>query len=183
MKATLESSAGLLRKNKVEIVAQIIGIVVTVMCIVSYQLKKKWQMLFISFAANFLNVIMFFLLNGVTSAVMVSLTATAQCAVNCILAYKGKEPSLTQKIVFTALYVVSGALQYRVFLDLLPIAASLLFMMSVFQKTEQRLRIFCAANAVVWIVYDCIVGTTAIFGQIFSLVSISVALIRYRKAK
>ena len=166
-----------------EIIAQIIGIVVTALCIVSYQLERKWQMLFISFVANFLNVIMFFLLNGVTSAVMVSLTATAQCAVNSFFAYKGKEPTLVQKIIFTVLYVVSGALQYKVLLDILPILASLLFMISVFQKTEQKLRVFCAANAAVWIVYDCIVGTTAVFGQIFSLVSISVALIRYRKAK
>ncbi|MBQ8868374.1 MAG: YgjV family protein [Oscillospiraceae bacterium] len=166
-----------------EIVAQIIGIVVTILCIVSTQLKRKWQMLFISFVANFLNVIMFFLLNGVTSAVMVSLTASAQCAVNCFLAYKNKEPSTIQRIIFTVLYVVSGVLQYSVFLDILPILASLLFMVSVFQKTEQKLRIFCLANAVVWIVYDSIIGTTAVLGQIFSLVSILVALYRYRKQK
>lgn len=166
-----------------ELLAQIIGIVVTVMCIVSYQLKRKWQMLFVSFVANFLNVIMFFILNGITSAVMVSLIATAQCSVNAFLAYKEREPSLAQKIIFMILYVVSGTLQYKVLLDILPILASLLFMISVFQKTERKLRVFCAANTVIWIIYDCIVGTTAVFAQIFSLISILVALFRYRKAK
>ena len=166
-----------------ELLAQIIGIVVTVMCIVSYQLKRKWQMLFVSFVANFLNVIMFFILNGITSAVMVSLIATAQCGVNAFLAYKEREPSLAQKIIFMILYVVSGTLQYKVLLDILPILASLLFMISVFQKTERKLRVFCAANAVIWIIYDCIVGTTAVFAQIFSLISILLALFRYRKAK
>ena len=164
-----------------ETVAQIIGIVVTILCIFLTQLKRKWQILLVSFVANFLNIVMFFLFNGITSAVMVSVTATLQCAINGYLSYKNKESSTVQKIIFTILYVISGALQFNVFIDILPIIASILFMVAVFQKTEQRMRIFYAGNAVIWIIYDIIIGTTAVFAQIFSLVSICIALFRYRK--
>lgn len=164
-----------------EIIAQILGIIVTLLCIFLTQLKRKWQILLVSFIANFLNIVMFFLLNGITSAVMVSVTATLQCAINGYLSYKNKESSVLQKIIFMFLYIISGALQFNVFLDILPIIASLLFMLAVFQKTEQKMRLFYAGNAVLWIVYDAIIGTTAVFAQIFSLISICIALFRYRK--
>ena len=164
-----------------ELAAQIIGIVVTVLCVLATQLKRKWQILLVSLSANFLNVIMFFLLNGITSAVMVSVTATVQCAVNLVLTCKGKEASLFQKILFTVLYLVGGVLQYTGVLDVLPIVASMFFMLTVFQKKEQHMRWFSAVNVTIWIVYHSIIGTTAVWGQVFALISTSIALYRYRK--
>ena len=38
-------------------------------------------------------------------------------------------------------------------------------------------------NAALWVIYDAIVGTTAVFSQIFSFIAITAALIRYRKRR
>ena len=137
-------------------------------------------MLTVSFIANFLNIPMFLILNGLTSAVSISVVACAQCAVNAVLDYRGKQASTMQKIVFTVLYFVSGMMQYKTPLDLLPVTGSMLFMCGGFQKNAQRMRVFGLLNAVVWLVYDCIIGSTAVFAQLFSLASVLIALYRYR---
>jgi len=164
-----------------EIVAQILGYIVTFICIFNSQLKKKWQMLVGSFVANFLNIPMFFILNGITSAVTISVVACAQCSINAFLDYHGKQPSVRQKIIFTVLYFIVGMLQYKTWLDLFPIVGSLLFMCGGFQKNAQMMRVFGLLNALFWIVYDCMIGTTAVYAQLFSLVSVVIALYRYRK--
>lgn len=164
-----------------QIAAQILGIVASIIAIISFQMRKKWQMLIVGMIANLLSMIVFLMLNGLTSAVTVNLIAVLQCGINAYLSYNGKVASLIQKIVFTVLFLVSGFLEYAVLLDLLPILASILFMTSTFQKNEQNIRIWSALNVSVWVIYDVIVGTTAVFGQIFSLVSILIALYRYRE--
>lgn len=164
-----------------EVIAQILGYIITFICIFNSQLKKKWQMLVSSLIANFLNIPMFFILNGVTSAVAISVVACAQCGINAVLDYHGKQPSLRQKIIFTILYFVGGMLQYKTALDLFPVAGSMLFMCGGFQKNAQRMRVFGMLNALVWIIYDCIIGTTAVFAQLFSLISVIIALYRYRE--
>lgn len=163
-----------------ELVAQILGYIITFICIFNTQLKKKWQMLVGSLIANFLNIPMFFILNGVTSAVTISVVAVAQCGINAVLDYHGKQPSVRQKIIFTILYFVGGMLQFKTALDLFPVVGSMLFMCGGFQKNAQRMRVFGLLNALVWVVYDCIIGTTAVYAQIFSLISVIVALYRYR---
>lgn len=163
-----------------QIAAQILGIVASIIAIISFQMRKKWQMLAVGMVANLLSMVVFLMLNGITTAVTVNLIAVLQCGINAYLSYKGKEASVIQKIIFTILFLLSGFLEYTVLLDLLPILASILFMCSAFQKKEQKVRIWSAFNVVVWIIYDIIVGTTAVFGQMVSLVSILIGLYRYR---
>ena len=163
-----------------ELVAQILGYIITFICIFNSQLKKKWHMQVGSLIANFLNIPMFFILNGVTSAVTISVVAVAQCGINAVLDYRGKQPSVRQKIIFTVLYFVGGMLQFKTALDIFPVVGSMLFMCGGFQKNAQRMRVFGLLNALVWVVYDCIIGTTAVYAQIFSLISVIVALYRYR---
>lgn len=161
--------------------AQALGIVASVIAIIASQMSKKWQILLISMFANFLSVIVFLLLDDFGSAVSVNIIAVVQCAINAILSYKGREASIIQKAIFMSLFLISGILGYKVPLDIIPIVASLVFAWSTFQKKEQHIRMFRLVNVILWIVYDSIVGITAVFGQIFSLISILVALYRYRK--
>ena len=163
------------------ILAQVLGIQASIIAIISFNLRKKWQILLLGMFANFLSTIVFLLLKGFGSAVVINIIAVVHCGINTYLSYNGKEASMMQKVVFMLLFLVGGILSYNVPLDILPISASFAFAMSVFQNKEQRLRMFSLVNVALWIVYDAIVGTTAIFGQIFSLVSILIALYRFRR--
>lgn len=164
------------------ILAQILGVVVSALVIVAFQMSKKWQILLLSMFANFLSIVVFWLLNGFGSAVIVNVIAVIQCAVNAYISYKGKEASVIQKVIFISLFLVSGVLTYKVLLDLMPIAASLVFAWSTFQKKEQHIRLFLLFNVLIWITYDLIIGTTAVIGQILSLISIIIGLYRYKKS-
>ncbi len=163
--------------------AQILGVVASGIAIFAIQMKKGWQILLLTMFANLFSVVVFLLLNGFSSAVTVSVIAAVQCGINAYLSYNGKEVSVVQKTIFTTLFLINGVVSYTVLLDILPIAASLIFAWSTFQKEEQQIRLFFLLNALLWIVYDAIIGTTAVIGQLFSLVSILVAIYRYRKPK
>lgn len=162
------------------IFAQVLGIIASAVAIIAFQMRKKWHILLLSMFANFLSIIVFLLLNGFSSAVTVNIIAVVQCAINGYLSYKGREASVIQKAIFMSLFFISGILGYKVSLDIMPIAASLVFAWSAFQKKEQHIRMFLLVNVLLWIVYDAIVGTTAVLGQIFSLISILIAIYRYR---
>ena len=164
------------------IFAQTLGVVVSVISIVAIQMRKKWQILLLSMVANFLSMVTFLILNGFGSAVTVNVIAVVQCAINAYISYKGKEASVIQKIIFISLFFVSGVFGYNVLLDIMPIAASLVFTWSAFQKKEQHIRLFLLFNVLIWITYDLIIGTTAVIGQILSLISIIIGLYRYKKS-
>lgn len=164
-----------------ETLAQILGLIVTFFAVAAMQLKKKRQILAFCFIANALNILMYFIIDGFSSAMAVSIIAASQCAINCFLAFKNKDAGVLQKIIFTVLFLGSGLMQFKGWLDILPLAGALTFMLSVFQTKEQNMRIFSLLNCCCWLVYNCIIGSTALFAQLISLISISVALYRFRK--
>ena len=171
-----------------ESVAQILEIIVTVLCLISCQMKRRWQMLAISLCANLLSGLSFLLL-GKFSATGVTTVAIFQILLGIRHNQANKAASKVENIVFFCLYTFGGLLPYIVggtlgsfgWLDVLPILAALLLMCSVIQREEQKMRIFGLLNATVFLVYNAILKNTQFFAQLFSLISIISALIRYRK--
>ena len=165
-----------------KLTADILGYLVTVLCIVSVQMKKKWQMLIISSVANFVSALSFiFLAGSITSAVSVCFVAVLQTAITSYHSYHGKETSKTEKIIFLIMYLLCGIINFKTPLDIMPMICSIIFMTGIFQKDEQKIRIFGVANSSLWIVYDVIVKSTAVYSHIFTITSLLIALYRYRK--
>jgi len=94
---------------------------------------------------------------------------------------KGTQSGKAEKIIFFVLYVGSGLLTYQKPLDLLPVLAAVLFMLSVFQKKEQGVRKYILCNACVWIIYGIIVGSTTIVANTCGAITTIVALYKYGK--
>lgn len=171
-----------------EIVAQILGIAVTVLCLISCQMKRRWQILALSLCANLFSGLGCLLL-GQISATGVTTVAILQILLGIRHTRKGTTASRVENCVFFCLYTAGGLLPYIVsgtlgsfgWLDLLPILAALLLMCSVIQKEEQKMRIFGLSNATVFLIYHAILKNTQFFAQLISIISIISALIRYRK--
>ena len=164
-----------------KLIADIFGILVFVLCLIGCQMKKKQHMMLISAAANFISGMSFlFLSQRISSAVMLNFTGTTQCLLSSFHAHRDEEITKKEKIVFLLLYCICGMTVFKEPLDLLPIAGSFIFMISAFQKSEQRIRCYMLANVIIWIIYDIIVGSTAVFSQIFSLISLLIALYRFK---
>lgn len=162
-------------------IGQILGIVVTAGAILTLQLKNKNHMLIVSAVVNVLAALNILLLDEFSSGVIINIVAFLQIIVSLRHEHKGTDVTLTEKIIFLVLYVAGGALGFKTWLDVLSIIAAVLYMLAMFQKKEQHIRLFLLGNMATWTVYHLVLGSTAVLAQIAGIISSLVALYRYRK--
>lgn len=164
-------------------IAQFLGVLVTIGVIATQQMKKRKQMLIVSLAVNALSAANILLLDSFNSGVIVCCVAVVQLLVSIWHEIKNTEIKLPEKIFFLVLYVAGGMLGVKVPLDLLSVFAALFYMLAVFQKKEQNIRLMLLVNLTTWTVYYSIIGSTAVFAQVAGIISSLIALCRYRKGE
>jgi len=147
-------------------------------------MKKKTQMQTISVFVNLFSAINILLLEGeFNSGVIVCCVAIVQLILSIIHETKNTKVTLAEKIIFLILYVAGGLLGVKAPLDLLSTVAAVFYMIAMFQKKEQHIRLLLLANLSCWTVYLTITGSTSVFAQIAGIISSLIALFRYRKSK
>lgn len=162
-------------------IGQIVGMIVTIGAIVNLQLKDKKHMFILSIAVNILAALNIYLLGELGSGVIINLIAVVQIFFSLWHDRKGTDAKLPEKIIFFILYVAGGLAGYKSPIDILSIVAAVFYMLAMFQKKEQNIRIFLLANMTSWTVYHAVLGSTAIFAQIAGIISSLIAMYRYRK--
>lgn len=173
-----------------QLIADIIGLLVTAACLISPHFKRKWQILFMTVLANGLSGLQYLILNQ-PGATGVCIVAIIQSLLEIRHSLQGTSISKTEIVLYSVGYIVGGLLPYAIgnswneftWISSLPILGALLLMCSMAQKTEQKMRVFSLLNASVFTVYTAIIRSTQIFAQIISIVSVSTALFRYRSKK
>ncbi len=175
------------------IVGQILGVIASCFSLVGPFFKKKWMMLVTVIVANALVTLNFFLIKQIGSAVFLNLVAVVQGTVSLYHVRKETKITLFEKILFLILYLGLGTwgmvsapgfvweISVKNLIETMPIIGALFLMIGVFVRDEQKTRVFGVCNNVLWIVYDAIIGTTAIFAPGFGLISNVSALYKYRK--
>lgn len=164
-------------------VGQALGLLITVGVVLSLQMKKKGQILTVSLMANLLSAGNVLLLDGFNSAVLVNVLACLQILVTFWHEKKQLAMPVWEKLAFFGLYMALCVWGYHKPLDLLSFVAATFYMLSVFQKKEQHIRLFLLGNMTTWAVYHLILGSTALLAQLAGITSSVIALIRYRKDK
>lgn len=168
-----------------QIIADILGYVITAGCLISPQFKKRGQILFMNLLVNALAAVQYLLLGQVT-AVAVSAVAIVQI-LHSSFRPKDKRPSRAFLILYSVAYIVAGLLPFAVGgqelkpIALLPTLGALFFMGSVAQENVQRMRLFSLANATVNLIYTAAIRSTMFFAQLVTVISVVTALIRYHK--
>lgn len=162
-------------------IGQIIGLLVTAGAIINLQLKKKKHMFILSVIVNILASLNILLLDGFSSGVIINLVAVSQIFVAMWHEKKQTDVKLAEQIIFLVLYIAGGLLGFKAWIDILSIVAAVLYMLAMFQKKEQHIRLFLLGNMATWTVYHAVLGSTAIFAQLAGIVSSLIALYRYRK--
>lgn len=161
-------------------IGQALGVIVTVGAILTLQLKNKKQMLLVSAVVNILAAFNILLLDTLSSGVIINLVAVLQIVLSLWHEKKKTDVTLPEKIVFLILYVFGGAIGFKSIIDILSIVAAVFYMLAMFQKKEQRIRLFLMGNMISWTIYHAFLGSTAIFAQIAGIISSLIALFRYR---
>lgn len=162
-------------------IGQIIGLFVTAGAIINLQLKKKKHMFILSTVVNVLSALNILLLDGFSSGVIICLVAVIQIFVAMWHEKQQTDVKPIEQIIFLVLYVAGGLLGFKAWIDILSIVAAVLYMLAMFQKKEQHIRLFLLGNMATWTVYHAVLGSTAIFAQLAGIVSSIIALYRYRK--
>ena len=178
-----------------EILGQILGIIVTVLCIVVTQFPKRWQILVGNAVANICSAANMFLIGdsptATITAVLPCVVAVIHCTYTAYTAKKELTPHTFEKVFFSLLYLAAWGVGFTIStlagtasaLDLLPLLATAFFVASVFMPRERNMRLCLLGNATIYIIYNAILFNSAIFAHIFTVASILLALFRYREKK
>ncbi len=163
-------------------IAQVVGILAVATFLLSYQQKKRRNIILFNVTSRILYIIQYFLLGAFSGAVLDILGAAVS-----VIAEKKDMPiikkHLTAVIIGANLLIVAvGLLLYEDVYSLLPIAGVLLHTGAFWMSNEKVIRRISLAGSPFWFVYNFksqAYGSAV--GDILTMVSIVIAMIKYRK--
>lgn len=167
-------------------VAQLCGLLGTVITVIQPQFRTKRQLSLCSGAINLFNGLNFLLLGQRDSSLLLCLVAVLQAGISVFQESTGHRPAAWESGIFGALYLAAGFLGLLTggavgFLELLPILGALMLLCSIQAQGQQRTRRFLLLNSLCWLIYTAAAGSTVFFSCLASLISSLVALWKYRK--
>ena len=172
-----------------QIIGQILGIFVVLACIITPQFPKRWQILLGSALANLCSAFNLLLVGAGFGACLLCIVGSVHCAFNAFKAKKDLPSTLSEKIFFSILYFVGWGIGFMISLrhgsasplDLIPLVGTVFFVLCVFSHKEKNMRLFSLCNALIYMAYDIIIPNTAVIAQAFTVISICIALFRYKE--
>ncbi len=167
------------------IASQLIGLGAVGLYLLSYQLKKRRQIVWVTCISNALYVLQYVLLGAFSGAVMDSLST-----VGSFFAGKKNSPKFrpytkliaaANLIVITAAGLIIAAVR-KDLLELLPIAGALFQTGGLWCEKEQTIRRFGLCSAPFWLIYNFLSQAYgACVGSVLAIASIIISMIRYRE--
>lgn len=164
-------------------IGQAMGLVATACCFVTPLLKKKWQMLVMTAAANLMFALNMLLIGEIGSAIIIYIVAVIQALVSLWHVQKDKPVTRVETAVFLLASIGCGAIGFKKALDLLPIAGAVFNMLATFQRDEQKTRVFILFNALCFFVFCFAVRSTSMFAELLAMITTIIAMVKYRKQK
>lgn len=168
-------------------IAQIIGLLAVVAFLSSYQQKKRPQIILFNLISRILYILQYLLLGAFTGAIFDILAAVAS-----VFAGKKHTPFIkkhlkliiltTNVCIFAAGIII--AVSNKNLLDLFALAGVLLEINALWLTKETAIRIVSLCSAPFWFTYNflsCAYGSAV--GNILTIISIVIALIRYKDLK
>lgn len=160
----------------VNIAAQIVGIVAIVIWLISIRQTNMKKITFFQIIANGLYGLQYTILTAFTAAGMNGLSF-----IRCFITYeyvkRGKQPSKYILIVFSILVLLVGVISYSGLISLIPVIITLGYVYSIWQQNVYVTYVIVLVGAIMWIVYNLLVGAYVTVGGnileiVFSIVSI-----------
>jgi hypothetical protein len=170
------------------IIGQVFGILTTICAFVTNQLPKRWQIMLGRVVANALSAINVLLIGAGLTVCAVNLVAVIHSLLNTYRSRRGLKAPLYEKLIFSVLYLAAWGFGFYLsakngrasWLDVLPLVATVFFIVSMLILNEQHIRLCTFCNSSIYIVYHTIYRNIGVLAQVFSIISVSIALYRYR---
>ena len=173
------------------LIGQIFGILTTVFAIISAQLPKRWQMMLGTMVVNILSTINVLLVGAGLTVCMANIVASVHAPINAYRAKKQISTPLAEKLIFSILYFAAWGFGFYLsfkagtasWLDVMPLIATAFFVAKMLLPKERDIRLCLLGNALVYTVYHTIFKNLGVLAHIFSIISVLIALYRYREKK
>ena len=161
------------------IIAQIIGIIILFITVISIQQKTKEKILACQILANILDAIQYFLLNALTGGV-IAIINVIRCVIFYYYKKKDKKPSLLFLIIFIIIAITSGILSWQNAWSIIPIIVSIVFTYGLWQDNVTVTRICTAITSGGWSAYQLIfLAYARMIASISEFLSAIIAIIRF----
>ena len=166
-----------------EIFANIIGLCAVVLFVLSYQMKARRGIILCNAASRVFYVTQYILLGAFEGAVMDFVALLVS------IVYKNRDKGFIKKhflltvILSNAVIIASGLFLYENVFSLLPILGVIFETMALYCKKERTILWVSLIAAPFWLAYNLLSSAYgSAIGSIIAIVSISIALIRQKKA-
>lgn len=167
------------------IASQIIGLFAVALYLLSYQLKKRKHIVWVTCISNALYVLQYILLGAFSGAVMDFMSTVS----SFFATKKNKQPFSRYKKLFAAVNIIAIAVVGFVFafiqrdaVELLAVLGALFQTGGLWCDNEQTIRKFGLCSAPFWLCYNYISQAYgAALGSVIAIISVVISLVRYRK--
>lgn len=142
------------------LVAQIIGVIVTLYAIISTQFKSVHALLIANIITNVLSALNYILLGG-ASGTWVCVVAAVQAILMDRLNAADENQTRRKNVyagIFVLIYIVGSLYCFQSWLDILPCLCALIYTLCVYQKNVVRYKGLAILNSAVWAIYDLVTG-------------------------
>lgn len=163
-----------------EIIANVVGLLAIGVFNISYQFKKRMQMLLCTVASRLLFILQYVLLGSIQGAAM-DIVATVVSLVAGKRDHRLMKKYMVLVIILANVIVVgTGLLLYENIFSIFSILGVIFETSAFWLKSEKQIRIFSLLGAPCWMAFNIGCGAYAgAIGNVITLISIGVALVRY----
>lgn len=163
------------------LLGQTLGVLGSVCCLIFPLFRHKWQMLVTNAAGNLLFAMNLVFIGQFGSAVILCCVGTVQALVSLWHVRFNKLVSKKESLVFLILYLVGGFSSLKGWIDLIPIGGAVFNLLATFQRDEQKTRVFVLFNALFYLVYFWLVGSTSVLAEIGIITTTILSFLKYQK--
>lgn len=161
------------------IAAQFFGILVIIANVISMQMKKKKQIIFMFILANSFSSINFILLQSYSGAIICFFTII-QTFINKSFENKKQQVPKILILIYIIVSIILGVITFNHIIDVLPIICSILYTITIIQDKEKNIRIISLVNIILWIIYDLVCQAyTAAISDLLMTISTIIGMYRF----
>lgn len=160
------------------IISQLCGFAVSVVAILSMQLKNIKHILSCQLVCNFLGAISYIMLGGF-SGCGIYIAACVQTVLYYVFNLKNIKPHALFTVFFMAVFLMCSIATYQGFEDVISAVAALTCAMALSRTKPSGYRFFMLLNGLLWLIYDLCMGAYGMmFSHIVTMCSAAVGIIR-----
>ena len=165
--------------NTTIIVAQIFALIAFILYTISFQFKKRGNVLKTQIFANIFYTIEYIMLDAY-AGVNNSLFGIARSLLFYVFDKKKKKCPPYVAVIFLTLVVIFGFISYTDVFSVLPVIISIIFFVSLYTEDMKLYRKVAVIASVLWIIYNIAVNAyVSVFDYSIELISSLIAIYRF----